>query len=431
MHTNILILLIQSMMTSSYAAMSYNSSSRFARSRGVVINTLKSSIWMDTRRFSNNNINNINNNKRYRSNTNNNARTFVPKESSSFVLLQKELKINPASKSASVIVSNKFKLLYDDDSKNYNHKRVDTTKIKLNANNIVSRSSTALYGMFHVGDEVQVLNHNHNHNHNQRNNSHSPSYSYRDRDGVDVSSAATANANATDAVIGEVVEERGGGWYSVKVKSSGDVDSSVVIKQRGSGLSLLSSSQNISNKDGVTFSLADAYKKTKFGSNNMIGIDNVSQENVNDEVVVDQNNHAVLELSGNTNGMPSMKVTRNNNTSALLDLDMAMKMNKCSSLVDESLLAQCHNHASFHKWIVFTDLHVAPSTLDTCLEVLDFVHTSAQERGAGIIFLGDFWHHRGTVRIDCLNAVLNKLSTWNVPMIMIPGNHDQVTLGGR
>ena len=284
--------------------------------------------------------------------------------------------------------------------------------------------------MFHVGDEVQVLNHNHNHHNHQHNNSHSPSYSYRDRDGVDVSSAATANANATDAVIGEVVEERGGGWYSVKVKSSGDVDSSVVIKQRGSGLSLLSSSQNISNKDGVTFSLADAYKKTKFGSNNMIGIDNVSQENVNDEVVVDQNNHAVLELSGNTNGMPSMKVTRNNNTSALLDLDMAMKMNKCSSLVDESLLAQCHNHASFHKWIVFTDLHVAPSTLDTCLEVLDFVHTSAQERGAGIIFLGDFWHHRGTVRIDCLNAVLNKLSTWNVPMIMIPGNHDQVTLGG-
>ena len=46
------------------------------------------------------------------------------------------------------------------------------------------------------------------------------------------------------------------------------------------------------------------------------------------------------------------------------------------------------------------------------------------------MFLGDFWHHRGTVRIDCLNAVLSKMSSWDVPMIMIPGNHDQVTLGG-
>jgi len=34
------------------------------------------------------------------------------------------------------------------------------------------------------------------------------------------------------------------------------------------------------------------------------------------------------------------------------------------------------------------------------------------------------------LRVDCLNAVLNVLSEWDVPMIMIPGNHDQVTLNG-
>jgi DNA repair exonuclease len=33
--------------------------------------------------------------------------------------------------------------------------------------------------------------------------------------------------------------------------------------------------------------------------------------------------------------------------------------------------------------------------------------------------------------VDCLNAVLNALSEWEVPMVMIPGNHDQVSLGGQ
>ena len=47
-----------------------------------------------------------------------------------------------------------------------------------------------------------------------------------------------------------------------------------------------------------------------------------------------------------------------------------------------------------------------------------------------VLFLGDFWHHRGTVRVDCLNAVLNALNDWSQPLIMIPGNHDQVSLGG-
>jgi DNA repair exonuclease SbcCD nuclease subunit len=68
------------------------------------------------------------------------------------------------------------------------------------------------------------------------------------------------------------------------------------------------------------------------------------------------------------------------------------------------------------------------------LEVLQRVHRLAQQRGpttTGVLFLGDFWHIRGTLRVDCLNAVLAELRTWTVPMILIPGNHDQVTLGGH
>ena len=69
-------------------------------------------------------------------------------------------------------------------------------------------------------------------------------------------------------------------------------------------------------------------------------------------------------------------------------------------------------------------------TLSTCLSVLNFVHEAAVERDAGIIFLGDFWHHRGYVRVNCLNAVLDEMSRWTVPCVMIPGNHDQVDRTG-
>lgn len=97
-------------------------------------------------------------------------------------------------------------------------------------------------------------------------------------------------------------------------------------------------------------------------------------------------------------------------------------------------LQQLSYFSSFCKWIVFSDLHCSASTLSTCLEVLKTVFQHAQQRNAGVIFLGDFWHHRGTIRVDCLNAILNLFRTvWdrqNVPLIMIPGNHDQVTWQG-
>ena len=107
----------------------------------------------------------------------------------------------------------------------------------------------------------------------------------------------------------------------------------------------------------------------------------------------------------------------------------------------QTLLLSAHRSAS--RWITFTDLHCSPSTLGTCLEVLRKVHSEALRMSSsssssggvnstcGVLFLGDFWHHRGTLRVDCLNAVLDELRTWRVPLIMIPGNHDQVTLGGR
>jgi DNA repair exonuclease SbcCD nuclease subunit len=84
-------------------------------------------------------------------------------------------------------------------------------------------------------------------------------------------------------------------------------------------------------------------------------------------------------------------------------------------------------HQSTDKWIVFSDLHVKPSSVDTREEVLAKVHEEAVARGAGIIFLGDFWHVRGVLNVDLLNRVLRSLEKWTKPVIMIPGNHDQVS----
>jgi DNA repair exonuclease SbcCD nuclease subunit len=100
------------------------------------------------------------------------------------------------------------------------------------------------------------------------------------------------------------------------------------------------------------------------------------------------------------------------------------------SISSETLHQVASCHSQYTRWLIFSDLHVMPSTLSTCLRVLHNVHENAVKSNSGIIFLGDFWHHRGFVRVDCLNAVLRAMETWQVPSILIPGNHDQIDWRG-
>ena len=79
-------------------------------------------------------------------------------------------------------------------------------------------------------------------------------------------------------------------------------------------------------------------------------------------------------------------------------------------------------------WVVFSDLHCSVASIDTCVAVLRQVHRIAQQQSAGLLFLGDFWHVRShTIRIDLLHRILLLLKSFHVPMIMIPGNHDQIS----
>eukprot|EP00887_Chlorella_sp_A99_P004143 scaffold23.g4143.t1 len=82
------------------------------------------------------------------------------------------------------------------------------------------------------------------------------------------------------------------------------------------------------------------------------------------------------------------------------------------------------------RWVVFSDLHVSLRTRAVCLEVLERVHEVAAARQAGVAFLGDFWHLRGSLPVEPLNDVVTALAAWQQPMLMLAGNHDQVSLGG-
>eukprot|EP00236_Picocystis_salinarum_P001690 CAMPEP_0183827234 /NCGR_PEP_ID=MMETSP0807_2-20130328/2138_1 /TAXON_ID=88271 /ORGANISM="Picocystis salinarum, Strain CCMP1897" /LENGTH=1066 /DNA_ID=CAMNT_0026072391 /DNA_START=63 /DNA_END=3263 /DNA_ORIENTATION=- len=82
------------------------------------------------------------------------------------------------------------------------------------------------------------------------------------------------------------------------------------------------------------------------------------------------------------------------------------------------------------RWIAFSDLHVSRRTIETCAKVLQKVHEEAMDRNAGVLFLGDFWHARGSLPVEPLNEVLDVFRSWTCPTIMISGNHDQVNIGG-
>lgn len=190
------------------------------------------------------------------------------------------------------------------------------------------------------------------------------------------------NKDGKDGFVrGTVVDVRGGGWYSIEVDGN-------ISKQRGSRL------QRISNNISANNDFSNSQPKSDMSSKNR---------------------------------KQGIRVSSTSNTDKIIDLDMLMNgpANQNDKITQE-MIKQCKIHSCYKHWVVFTDLHVSPSTLETCLEVLDYVYECAKSRNAGILFLGDFWHHRGTVRVDCLNAVLNKLQTWDLPMLMIPGNHDQV-----
>jgi hypothetical protein len=72
-------------------------------------------------------------------------------------------------------------------------------------------------------------------------------------------------------------------------------------------------------------------------------------------------------------------------------------------------------------WVCFSDLHLTAASQAVAMEVLERVHSEAAARGAGVLFLGDFWHHRGALPVEPLNAAVDVFSRWRRPTIMLTG----------
>ncbi|GMH74142.1 hypothetical protein TL16_g10779 [Triparma laevis f. inornata] len=94
-------------------------------------------------------------------------------------------------------------------------------------------------------------------------------------------------------------------------------------------------------------------------------------------------------------------------------------------------------YESVENWFVFSDLHASTSTIPQTVETLNVLINKVRSyeggRNNGVLFLGDFFHSRGSIPVPLLNSLCSTLSHshWtSTPTIMIPGNHDQITLSG-
>lgn len=96
-------------------------------------------------------------------------------------------------------------------------------------------------------------------------------------------------------------------------------------------------------------------------------------------------------------------------------------------------MKQPNDHPSF-EFLVFTDLHVSADTLERSCTVLRMLGQAAAQKGCPIVCLGDFWDARGVLATRQVDAVLREIEEWQrlgVAAIMIPGNHDQVSMQGE
>jgi DNA repair exonuclease SbcCD nuclease subunit len=206
---------------------------------------------------------------------------------------------------------------------------------------------------------------------------------------------------------GYIQEVRGRGWYTIQL-----LETNETIKCRGTQLQVADTSSSSSSFENTGSTRAS----TKRSPATVTSTPTISTTANGPVFTIDPGNKPEFALPPPT----------------IHDLDAAMaNLEQVSNARDKEYLKQVAHHATYDTWVVFTDLHCSPSSLETCLQVLTKVHDVALSKHAGVLFLGDFWHHRGTLRVDCLNAVLEHFKTWQVPMILIPGNHDQVTLGGH
>jgi hypothetical protein len=221
-----------------------------------------------------------------------------------------------------------------------------------------------------------------------------------------------------------IITERKGGWYTVQIieNDNGTGTGTGIekeVKKRGTQMKKISSFFSSQMEMEVAIDTTMEGNSNGNSNSNIKSINTMTKEENFQEVIIPP--EALLtEQIQNLPDVPTMIdldkaiINQYNNQNTEMDTN-----DKIQNIKDIQYINQCIEFTKYKKWIMFTDLHCSPSTLPTCINVLHQVHRVAKEQNAGVLFLGDFWHHRGSVRVDCLNAVLDALSDWDVPMIMV------------
>jgi DNA repair exonuclease SbcCD nuclease subunit len=202
-----------------------------------------------------------------------------------------------------------------------------------------------------------------------------------------------------------MIEQKKGGWYTIRNVR----DSTKWVKRRASQLQ--TRSPMLDTEEGTQ----PRYSSQMADSTNPTLSSSSSAARASANLIIDLDS-IILQSSSINNQQRYLNDTIDDKNHTIISLETIHQVTNC--------------HSQYNRWLLFSDLHVMPSTLSTCITVLDTVHKIAIKYNSGIIFLGDFWHHRGFVQVNCLNAILAAMANWKVPIIMIPGNHDQVDYRG-
>ena len=198
-----------------------------------------------------------------------------------------------------------------------------------------------------------------------------------------------------------IIEQKKGGWYTIYI----DDNSNNRVKRRASQL-IQKEDSSVANGDRNDLHQKSIDGSTHSSDDVTSGSEEVSETILPPADIIDLD--SILQHTNQENNNQTIKTST------------------------ETIQQITNIHTQYNQWILFSDLHVMPSTISTCLKVLNYIHNIAiqQTNPTGILFLGDFWHHRGFVRVDCLNSILDCMAKWQVPCIMIPGNHDQIDWKG-
>ena len=165
-----------------------------------------------------------------------------------------------------------------------------------------------------------------------------------------------------------VVKGKKGGWYSVEIPNQDGIDTSI-IKRRGAQMSVLDKGDSQIIQEEIPTTLP---------------LDGKVGQDLMDTIV---NEKETMQVKVST--IPGGSIQMNLNAPTIADLDASLRSMENSQDVIKNkkqklYLEQCKHFSSFEKWVTFTDLHCAPNTLRTCLNVLEVVHAQAKEQNAGV-----------------------------------------------